>query len=119
MKEACPQKWSNDAAKKNRMARPHRQHCSIEQSDQQANCRMNNRCCNQSIPVKGRDVGSRCISPVSYTGASKQVNRIPDTVLSEIAVEKSREDHHDSACDSATKAGGHGIAFDRKERSVN
>src|SRR5260370_24359864 len=64
VKETCPQERSNYPAKKDRPTRPHWQHCSIEQTDHRANCSMDAMCCNQPIPMKGRDVSSRRVSPV-------------------------------------------------------
>ncbi len=69
--------------------------------------------------MKGRDVSSCRVCPVCNARPSKQINRIPDTVLSEIAVKESGEDHHDSPCYSSTEAGGDGITFNRKERTVD
>src|ERR1700733_4485796 len=119
MKKASPKERSNDSAKKDRSPWPHRQHGSVEQPDECANCRMDDRCCDQPIQMEGRDVSSCRVCPVRDARASKQINCIPDTVLSEIAVKESREDHHDSPRYSSTKSGGHRIAFNRKERPMN
>src|SRR6202035_1468377 len=82
-------------------------------------CRMDDRCCNQTAPVKGGDVCSRGVRPVPHTRAAKQIHRIPNTVLGQITVEKSRNDHDDSPGYAATEPGGDGITLDRKECSMN
>jgi hypothetical protein len=91
MQKIGPKEWSNYPAKKDRSPIRHWQHGSIEQPDQCANIGMDDRCGNQSIPMKGRDVSSRCVGPVRNARASKEIHRIPDTVLGQIAVKKSWE----------------------------
>lgn len=119
VKKASPKERSNDSAKKDRSPRPHWQHCSVEQADECANCRMDDRCCNQPIPMEGRDVGGRSVCPVCDARASKQIHRVPDAVLGQIAVKEGGEDHDDSPSYSSTESGGHGITFNRKERPVD
>src|ERR1700674_5870402 len=119
MKKASPKERRNDSAKKDRSPWPHWQHGSVEQPNECANCRMDDRCCNQPIPMEGRDVSSCRVCPVRDARASKQIHRIPDTVLREIAVKESWEDHHDSPCYSSAESRGHGITFNRKERAVD
>ena len=119
VKKAGPKERSDYSAKKDRSPRPHWKHGSIEQPDQCANCSMDHCCRNQPVPMKGRDVSSCRVCPVCNACASKQIHCIPDTVLCQISVKESGEDHDDSPCYAATEPGDDGITLDREECSVN
>src|SRR5260370_3840394 len=80
---------------------------------------MDDSCRDQTVPVKGGYVRSRGVRPVPHARASKQIHRIPNTVLGQITVKESREDHDDSPGYAATEPGGDGITLDREERSMN
>src|SRR6266700_2609111 len=80
---------------------------------------MDNRCCDQAVPVKGGDVCSRGVRPVPHTRASKQIHRIPNTVLGQITVEEGRENHDDSPGYAATEPGRNRITLNRQERSMD
>lgn len=80
---------------------------------------MDDRGCNQAIPVKRSNVRRRGVRPKSDTRPSEEIHGIPDAVLGKVTVEEGREDHDDSSGYAAPETGGDGIAFDRKERPMN
>src|ERR1700759_1682671 len=80
---------------------------------------MDDRCCDQAVPVKGGDVCSRGVRPVAHTRASKQIHRIPNAVLGQITVKKSREDHDDSPGYAATQPRRNGGTLDKEKCYMN
>ena len=80
---------------------------------------MNDRRCDQSVPVKRGYVCSRGVRPVPYSGTSKQIHCIPDTVLGQETIKKCGEDHDDSPGYAAAQPGYDGITLDRKKCSMN
>src|ERR1700760_1375951 len=80
---------------------------------------MDDRCCDQAVPVKGGDVCSRGVRPVPHTRTSKQIHRIPNAVLGQITVKKSREDHDDSPGYAATEPRRNGVTLDGEKCSMN
>src|SRR5579863_3710131 len=80
---------------------------------------MDDRCCDQSVPMKGSNVGGGSVRPVPHACASKQVHRVPNAVLAQIAINECWEDHDDAPGHAAAEPGGNGITLDREERSMN
>src|SRR5437868_842480 len=101
MQEASPEKWGDNSSEEDRTFRPHREHCTVEQTDERADRCVNHRCDDQSIPIKPCDVGSGDNCPVCDAGATQQVHGVPNAVLCQISIKEGRENHDDSPGDTS------------------
>ncbi len=87
MQNAGPQHWRDDAAKKDRMPRQHRQHGAVKKTDQQRAYGMNDDGGDESTQAEVGDLRQGGIGPAGYAGSSQQIYRVPDAVIADQAIE--------------------------------
>ena len=68
--------------------------------------------------MERRNIGIVGIAPVCYARAAEQIDRIPDAVLGDEAIQQRRWNHRNSASEPALDAGDDRIGFDRKMGAI-